>query len=186
MNRRLILLALVAACGGRIEPVGSSSDAGVASVPTGTAEPAPLPGRPPPPSPPPPSPTKKQVTARVFAGGLDHLEIYAADYITDSCVAIHLTHPESVQPGEPFASVTVPPEWAVANARRIPGAKSCEPGAPTSAAERAEDGKGSIDFVVAPNRVFPCRLSVHVELLFAKAPALELVDGEDVPVIGCE
>ncbi len=192
----VIAIALITfACGGKLsggDLEGSSGSTSTSSsssgssggstgtVPTGTATPAP----PKKPVQPPTSGEDAVYAAHASPGGYDHLEIYKADFANDRCIKIHLVSPSDLNPSGAFQYVSLPPQWSVQSSYRSPGAKNCEPGVPQKTIEVATDGKGSIDWK-DDAKVFPCKVNVHVSIVFPKSPNIETLDATDVSVDGC-
>lgn len=188
-----LLLGLVS-CGGKIEDVssdGTSSGSVPTATPTGTTTSVPpspgAPGQPTPTPTPPKDPTpasKKVFTAQAMPGGRDHLMIFAADAIADSCIRIHLAYPSG---RTDYENVLInAKEWGVEEISRSPGAKRCGPGRQPPAAEAATDAKGNISFGPIATSVYPCTIDVHVTALFANKPTTEQIDGDKIAVEGCK
>lgn len=192
----LVLVLGLAACGGKIEDGSNdptSSSGGGSTTPTGTTTSVPpspgSPGQPTPTPTPPKDPTPggaKTFTAQAVPGGRDHLMIFAADPVADSCIRVHLAFPASKAPGTPFASVVTPTEWGVEDISRSPGAKRCGPGKQPPSAERSDDAKGTITFGPIASSVYPCTVDVHLGAVFANKPTVEQLDGDKIAVGGCQ
>jgi hypothetical protein len=192
--KRFALLLGLAACGGKIEE-GSIDPTTVGGGPsptaTGTSVPpsAPSPGQPTPTPTPPKDPApggKKTFTAQAMPGGRDHLMIFAADAVADSCVRVHLAYPSGIRPGDPYSNVVVPKEWGVEDISRSPGAKRCGPGRQPPSAERSDDAKGTITFGPVATYLYPCTIDVHLSAVFANKPTIEQLDGDKIVVEGCQ
>lgn len=189
----LFLLLVLAACGGKIEDVssdGTSSGSVPTASPTGTSTSVPpspgSPGQPTPAPAPPkdPTPSTKKISAQAMPGGRDHLLIFAADPVADSCVRIHLAYPSSKTE---YENVLVDAkEWGVEDISRAPGANRCGPGRQPPAAEEATNAKGNVSFGPIATYVYPCTVDVHVSATFGGKPNVEQIDGDKIPVDGCQ
>jgi hypothetical protein len=196
VRRTSLLLAMLAclSCGGRVATsdgssgASSSSSSGSSPAPTATAVPPPTVGPAPNPTPvPPPPPTPDgKYSAHAWPGGLDHIDIYKASFVTDTCVHVHLTSPGNPQPGDPFGSISAPSGWAVRNADRSPGASTCGENTP-GPAEPADAGKGFVSWIEPPGgTLFPCTLDLQVALVFKGSPGIEQMEAKNVSVDGCK
>lgn len=177
---------VVCGCGGKVVSDGSSGGTSGATAPTSTITfPSPGNDAPPPttvgptPSKPPPD-DDGTYTALVRPGGLDHVEIYKADYASDRCTKVHLASPSE---RGPFPNIDTPATWAVVTADRRSGAKDCGSNRTTSASELAIDGKGSVTWPSTGSKVFPCTLSVSVGLVFPDGTT-EILTRDNLRVIG--
>jgi hypothetical protein len=194
MRRALpFLFLLVVSCGGKIAP--SSSDETIGSDgptpdPAPIGGPTPSPSLPPSPTPAPtgtlpPKPENATYTAYAWAGGLDHIDIFKADFTKDICVHMHLTSPGDTTPSGAFASIITPADWSVRIGDRSKGASNCKQQTPRKPSP-ATAGKGTISWApVASPQYFPCKLDVHAALLFDDSKAAEQLDADGVAVQGC-
>jgi hypothetical protein len=194
MKRFALVLGLMA-CGGKIEETSTDPTTAGAPTPTTTATTVPpspgSPGDPGAPTPlPPKDPTpgsQKVFTAQAQPGGRDHLMIFAADHVADSCIRIHLALPAGTKgPNDPFVNVVTPKEWGVEDMSRSPGAKRCGPGRQPPSAEEADGAKGTITFGPVATFVYPCTVDVHLAAVFASSPTVEQLDGDKIAVSGCQ
>jgi hypothetical protein len=183
----LLLVLLLGSCGGRTEtfsqgPGSSTTAPGPTSGPPGGAVPTSTssPGDPGPPTKAPP-PDSQFYTAYVWAGGLDHLEIYKADYASNTCTSVSLTSPET---SSGRLGITAPAGWAVSHATRDKGASSCGPNGSRSGSA-ARTGKGVITWVEVPGQIYPCKLDVLAVLLFDGKQEAEPLEANGIPVNGC-
>jgi len=187
--RRLLLgfgFVVVWGCGGKVVSDGSSGPSG-SPAPTTSTIVFPSPGNDLPPpntsSPPskPPPPDDGSYVVLVRPGGLDHIEIYKADYANDRCIKVHLASPSE---GGPFPNIDTPATWAVVTADRRGGAKDCGANRTTTATELAIDGKGTVTWPsITGGKVFPCTLSVNVGLVFPDGTT-EILTRDNLRVIG--
>lgn len=193
MRRALPFLLLVVSCGGRVASLSEQTEGDTAAGPAPTATSGQTPPRPgsgptkvPPPDLPPPPPTPSAVyTAHAWPGGLDHIEIFKADFGRDTCVHVHLASPGAADPGAPFGHIATPADWSVKSADRSKGASTCKPQQPRSPLPAA-DGKGSITWVAPSGTLFPCSLDVHMALIFKDTKGAEQLDADSVPVDNCK
>jgi hypothetical protein len=198
MKRAFVLALVIAcgACGGKVEegstdPTTASGGTPSPTATTTTSPPSPgSPGTPPPPTPiPPKDPTPastKVITAVAQPGGLDHILIYAADAVADSCITVHLASPFGTpSANDPYVGVMTAPDWGVRGISRSPGAKRCGPGKQPPAAEESTGAKGTITFgPTGASSLYPCTVEVHVSALFSANPTLEQLDGSKIVVDG--
>jgi hypothetical protein len=187
MMKRAALLIVLASCGGKIEEVGTSPAPTTVPTPTvtGTSVPPSPPSTGPTPTTPPkdPSPTSTKVlTAQAVPGGRDHLMIFAADPVADSCIRVHLASPAA---SPQYPNVVTPKAWGVEDIARAPGAKRCGPGKQPPAAEQATDAKGEVSWVATSGAAYPCSINVFVTALFTDQPSVETIDGQKITVDGC-
>lgn len=186
--RRLLLgfgFVVVCGCGGKVASDGSSGTSSGSPAPTTSTIVFPSPGNdaPPPntagPTPTPP-PDDGTYTALVRPGGLDHIEIFKADYAKDRCTRLHLASPSE---SSLFVNIATPATWAVVSADRRDGAKDCGSNRSGAASAQATDGKGSVTWPSTGGKVFPCTLSVNVGLVFLDGTT-EIFTRDDLRVIG--
>ncbi len=189
MRRTLLGVVLVvscASCGGKVlsDTTSGSSGTTSGSPPTATITfPSPGNGTPPPPStgptpgrPPPPIPVT--YTAQALPGGLDHIEIFKADFVNDRCVHLHLASPTDTTP---FPDIVAPATWTVRSADRSSGASDCNfksGRTPTSSAA----GKGEVTWLPTA-QVYPCALDLDVTLV-APDGTVDTMTSKNVAVIG--
>lgn len=187
--RRLLLgfgLVVVCGCGGKVVSDGSSGTSSGSPAPTTSTIVFPSPGNdaPPPNTASPPSkppPDDGTYTALVRPGGLDHIEIFKADYANDRCIRLHLASPSTAST---LPNIDTPASWAVASAGRRNGAKDCSSGRGDGSGSQPRDGKGSVTWPAPPaGKIFPCTLSVNVGLVFDDGTT-EIFTRENLTVIG--
>lgn len=195
MRRPLLGLVAVAACGwawaacgGKVIGEGTTSSSGTSGSPTATITfpspgndtPPPTTAGPTPTKPPPPDPGG--YSAQAWRGGLDHIDVFKADFATDTCVHFHLATPAS-SPGGQFSGIKTPSSWAVLNADRTPGASLCSREKRSNSLEYATEGKGFVTWPPTGGKVFPCWLDVDVTLVFPDG-TIEVMTRDAVNVIG--
>ena len=175
------------ACGGKVATDGSSGASSGSPAPTTSTITFPSPGNdlPPPPTTAGPTPSRPPpddgtYTARARSGGLDHVEIFKADFANDRCTRVHLA-----SPSEPsaFANIDTPATWAVVSADRRRGAKDCGSNESSGVTEPATDGKGSVSWPSTGGKVYPCTIDVNVGLVFSGGTT-EILTRNDLRVIG--
>ncbi len=187
----LFLSSIAVACGGKvgssIDDTGSSGDP--SPSPTPTSSPAPLPPPPsgpgPTPTPLPPKPSAGTYPAYAWGGGLDHVEIFKADFAANSCVHLHLASPGQPSSTGAFAGLKTPATWTVTTGDRSNDAANCKALAPRPAGILAVDGKGLITWDSNPNPL-PCTLNIHASIIFDKLKVAEQLDADNLAVDGCK
>lgn len=185
----VVLSALTTACGGKIAP--STDDTGGTTEPGPPSSVTPSPTQLPPPSsdplPPPslpPKPSAGTYTAHAWAGGLDHLEIFKADFAANTCVHLRLASPQPPGSSGAFLGLKTPATWSVTGGDRTNDATTCKATAARPDAVPAIDGKGLITWDSGTS-VLPCSLSIHAALIFDKSKVSEQLDADGIPVDGC-
>ena len=134
MQRTITLAALfvcsVPACGGKIAPspddTGTTFDPGPSSSVTSSPTPLPPPSGPIPPPSLPPKPSAGMYTAYAWAGGLDHVEIFRADFAANTCVHLHLASPTQPSASGAYAGLKTPATWSVTSGDRTNDASTCK------------------------------------------------------------
>lgn len=148
---------------------GSSTTSGSPSPTATITFPSPGNDAPPPPTagptPTKPPPDSGDYSAQAWPGGLDHIDIFKADFATDTCFRIHLATPvDTVAPQ--FRMVATPAGWGVTIADRSAGAGLCSRDKRGSVQAQATIGQGFVSWPPTGGKVFPCWLDVKMALAF--------------------
>ena len=132
----------------------------------------------------PPKPAAGTYTAHAWAGGLDHLAVFKADFTANTCVHLRLASPQQPSASGALAGLKAPATWSVTGGDRTSDASTCKANAPRPDGIPAVDGKGLVTWDSGTN-VLPCTLSIHAAVFFEKLKLTEQLDADEIPVDGC-
>jgi hypothetical protein len=194
MRRALPVLLLLIACDGRVQGLPEPEPSGTVRVPGPVTTP-PVPtssSEPDPGLPPPTGPSPEAYSAGMRLGSLSALNIYKADYATDSCIIVEVRAPgDPVVSDYSYPAVAVPDGWTVATIVFGHPAASCHEYASAQLVPdeivTSYNAKGSIKWsTLTPSQTVPCTVYIHAVVVSSGSRGAQQLDADNLSVAGCK